>query len=95
MAKWRMFFRRSIGNRYARLNFTKRGFGYSLGLPSLRHSRHSTGRVTDTAGIPGSGLYWRRTTSMRNERPAGRRQLGGSVEEALALSDEIDREPKV
>ena len=60
MAKFNFRFRRSVGNRFSRVNFTKTGIGYSAGVPGFRRSEHSTGRKTTTVGIPGTGMSWRK-----------------------------------
>ena len=43
-----------------RLNLSKTGVGVSAGVPGLRYSVHSSGRTTKTAGIPGTGVYYRK-----------------------------------
>jgi tetratricopeptide (TPR) repeat protein len=65
-----------------RLNLSKTGVGVSAGVPGLRYSVHSSGRTTKTAGIPGTGVYYRkdsragstsrtsRSTSSRTAAPA-------------------------
>ncbi|MGI8623607.1 MAG: DUF4236 domain-containing protein [Solirubrobacteraceae bacterium] len=45
-----------------RLNVTKRGIGASVGVGPLRRSWHSTGRRTSTFRVPGTGLYWTKST---------------------------------
>lgn len=88
---WHSLFRRSIGTRRFRLNFTKRGVGASIGVPGLRRSWHSTGRRTTTVSIPGSGISWRKIEAglgpRTNEIPD---PPGGTVADALSLLDEID-----
>ena len=60
MAGFSSRFRRSIGNKFFRLNFTKTGVGVSAGVPGFRKSWHSSGRRTTTVGLPGSGLSWQK-----------------------------------
>lgn len=43
-----------------RINLSKTGVGVSAGIPGLRYSVHSSGRTTKTAGIPGTGVYYRK-----------------------------------
>ena len=43
-----------------RLNVTKSGLGVRVGPRGLGLSAHSSGKVTASAGIPGSGLYYRK-----------------------------------
>lgn len=41
-----------------RLNVGKTGVSISAGIPGFRKTIHSSGRVTTSVGIPGSGLYY-------------------------------------
>ena len=41
-----------------RLNIGKTGVSISAGIPGFRKTIHSSGRVTTSVGIPGSGLYY-------------------------------------
>ncbi len=52
-----------------RLNISKTGIGISAGVPGLRYSVHSSGRTVRTAGIPGTGLYYRKDTYARGSGP--------------------------
>ena len=52
-------FRRSITLcKGVRLNVGKSGVSISAGIPGFRKTIHSSGRVTTSVGIPGSGLYY-------------------------------------
>lgn len=52
-------FRKSISlGKGVRLNVGKTGVSISAGIPGFRKTIHSSGRVTTTVGIPGSGLYY-------------------------------------
>lgn len=44
-----------------RLNLSKSGVGVSAGVPGLRGSINSSGRVTGTVGIPGTGVSYVKT----------------------------------
>lgn len=64
-------FRRSVSlGKGARINFTKKGVGFSVGTKGLRYSVHSTGRRTKSVGIPGTGLYYTKskTAKSRNRK---------------------------
>ena len=41
-----------------RLNIGKNGVSLSAGIPGFRKTIHSSGRVTTSVGIPGTGLYY-------------------------------------
>lgn len=59
-----------------RLNVSKTGIGGSVGIPGLRYSAHSSGRTTRTAGIPGTGMYFRTDSVVRSRKAftAGQRK---------------------
>jgi len=52
------FFRKSLGKGPLRINISKSGIGWSLGIPGLRFGRSATGRKYTRAGIPGTGIGW-------------------------------------
>jgi len=41
-----------------RINWTKRGCGFSLGIPGLRYGISPDGRRYISIGIPYTGFYW-------------------------------------
>ena len=52
-------FRKSISLcKGVRLNIGKTGVSISAGIPGLRKTIHSSGRVTTSVGIPGTGIYY-------------------------------------
>lgn len=51
-----------------RLNVNKRSVGLSAGVRGARVSVNSDGRSTRSAGIPGTGLYYRSQTGGRSRR---------------------------
>ena len=61
-----------------RLTFGKRSIGLSAGVRGARVSLNSSGRVTSSAGIPGSGLYWTESVSLK-----GSRKTSGRTEETF------------
>ena len=52
---WR--WRRSMRSGPFRITFSKKGIGYSVGIPGLRVGRSPTGKKFMSQGIPGTGLY--------------------------------------
>jgi len=50
-----------------RLTVGKSSIGISAGVPGARVSLNSRGRVTTSAGIPGSGLYWTESKSVKKK----------------------------
>jgi hypothetical protein len=53
------FFRKSLGKGPLRINLSKSGIGWSLGIPGLRFGRSAKGQKYTRVGIPGTGLGWR------------------------------------
>ena len=53
---WR--FRRVVSKGPFRLNVSRRGAGWSVGIPGLRYGRSAGGTPYVSIGFPGLGLYW-------------------------------------
>lgn len=53
-----------------KLNLGKNGMSVSTGVPGFRKTFHSSGRVTTSVGIPGTGLYYvdTKNTKTQNDR---------------------------
>jgi hypothetical protein len=51
-----------------RLNFSKRGFGISAGVPGARLSVSSKGRVTGSTGIPGTGMRYTESVNLKSKK---------------------------
>jgi hypothetical protein len=72
-------FRKSIRlGKYARINLGKKSMGLSVGVRGARMSFNTKGRQTTSVGIPGSGLYYTSTSSLKK----GRRRAGQDVQTA-------------
>lgn len=56
-----------------KLNFGKSGMSLSTGIPGFRKTFHSSGRVTTSVGIPGTGMSYV-TTENKNNASHGQRQ---------------------
>lgn len=50
-----------------KLNFGKTGMSVSAGVPGFRKTFHTSGRVTTSVGIPGTGLYYVDTKNTRTQ----------------------------
>ena len=56
-----------------KLNFGKTGMSISTGVPGFRKTFHTSGKVTTSVGIPGTGIYYvdtKNTTKTNNRRNA-------------------------
>lgn len=51
-------FRKSINFGIFRLNASKTGLGWSVGVPGARYTKMANGRSKTTASIPGTGISW-------------------------------------
>lgn len=49
------------------LNISKKGLGLSAGPKGLKVSRSAQGRITGSAGVPGSGISYRSTLNSNDE----------------------------
>ena len=74
-----------------RLNFGKSSVGISAGVPGARVSLNSSGRVTGTAGIPGSGLYWVESRSIKKKRAKSKspRKAASTRREETIIDEKI------
>lgn len=60
-----------------KLNFGKTGMSVSTGVPGFRKTFHTSGRVTTSVGIPGTGLYYvdtKNTRTQNNRRTQARQE---------------------
>ena len=53
-----------------KLNFGTTGMSVSTGVPGFRKTFHTSGRVTTSVGIPGTGLYYVDTKNTRTGNPS-------------------------
>ena len=51
-------FRKSVNIGPVRLNASKSGFGWSIGVPGARYTKMANGRDRVTASLPGTGISW-------------------------------------
>jgi hypothetical protein len=74
-----------------RLNFGKSSVGISAGVPGARVSLNSSGRVTGSVGIPGSGLYWVESKSIKKKRAKAKssRKVASTRTEETIVDDEV------
>jgi len=55
------FFRKSLGRGPFRINLSKSGVGFSLGMRGLRIGRSANGRTYTRASRPGTGIGWQKS----------------------------------
>jgi hypothetical protein len=70
MAKWQFRKSKSLLGGLVKLNLSKKGLGYSIGVPGIRISRSADRKIRRTLSIPGTGL---RKTELVGKVPARRR----------------------
>ena len=71
-------FRKSFGNKFFRVTFSNKGVSTSAGVPGARISVSSKGRVTGSAGIPGSGLYYTKSKNISSGNNSSSASQGGA-----------------
>jgi hypothetical protein len=52
-----------------RINLSRRGVGYSLGVPGVRFGKDATGRQYQAYSVPGTGLYSRKYSPSETKAP--------------------------
>ena len=62
-------FRKSINFGIFRVNASKTGLGWSVGIPGARYTKMANGRSRATACIPGTGLSWVEETKKPEPEP--------------------------
>jgi hypothetical protein len=74
-----------------RLTVGKSSVGISAGVPGARVSLNSSGRVTTSAGIPGSGLYWTESKSLKKKAAKSKspRTVASTRTEETIVDDEV------
>jgi hypothetical protein len=85
---WR--FRKVFSTGPFRLNLSRRGVGWSWGVPGLRYGVSADGRRYLSVGFPGLGLYW-----IKYLGPAARdagRALPLEPESQVTSADPLDRQ---
>ena len=68
-----------------RLNFSKRGIGYSWGVRGFRVGRNARGQTIRTLSIPGTGLYRRDYISSDMSSPSGASRGAGCLTIILGI----------
>ncbi len=89
-------FRKRIGIGPFGLNLSRRGVGYSVGVPGARVTKSAAGKNYLTFGIPGTGLSW--SKDLGNRRSIDPGQEAADVIEptegiAAPVTDEDSRPP--
>lgn len=59
-------FRKSFGNKFFRVTFSNKGVSTSAGVPGAHVSVSSKGKITKSVGIPGSGVYYTKSSKFIN-----------------------------
>jgi len=68
-----------------KLNFGTTGMSVSTGVPGFRKTFHTSGRVTTSVGIPGTGLYYvdTKNTKKQSDRRTSQTQSSRSTDNSL------------
>lgn len=83
-------FRKSVNIGPFRVNASKSGLGWSVGVPGARYTKMANGRTRTTASIPGTGISWVEESKKRPVKPTYVRYRRNWMDR---LVDKIDRQP--
>lgn len=72
---WR--WRKRLGRGPFQVTLSKKGIGWSVGIPGLRYGRSPSGKTYVSQGIPGTGLY--KITYLGGKKQAAPQLPGGTV----------------
>lgn len=61
-------FRKSIKIGPVRVNFSKKGVGYSVGTKGYRVTKRTDGKIQETYNIPGTGISYVNTKQVKNQK---------------------------
>ena len=88
-------FRKSINIcKGVRLNVGTKGLSVSLGTKGLHHTIHTSGRMTSTIGLPGTGLSYVKTSSWKKKKKTENRKRI-SEETGQAKSTEMEKNERL
>jgi hypothetical protein len=79
---WR--FRRVISGGPFRLNLSRSGIGWSVGIPGMRYGRSATDAPYVSLGFPGLGLYW---FKYLRDRRSGERRITSTMSSEPGRTD--------
>lgn len=81
-----------------KLNFGKTGMSVSAGVPGFRKTFHTSGKVTTSVGLPGTGIYYvdtKNSHANNSQRNTRANQVGTPTDfnySANTVQDETDKE---
>ena len=70
-----------------KLNISKSGVGVSAGVPGLRGSINSSGRVTGTVGIPGTGVSYVKTKTIGKKSKSSSKNASSKTSDKKAVTE--------
>lgn len=78
-------YRKSIKvGKFFRINVSKSGIGYSIGVPGARYTVSANGRRTITAGIPGTGISYSQSVGGNSRRSQSHTYNQPTVDSGIA-----------
>ena len=70
-------YRKSVNFGGVRINASKSGLGWSVGVPGVRYTKMANGRTRATASIPGTGISWVSESKKQSEIDETEEELTG------------------
>lgn len=74
-------FRKSVNFGPLRVNASKSGLGWSVGVPGARYTKMANGRTRTTASIPGTGISWVEESKKEQKSVANPKKIVSNTEE--------------
>ena len=76
-------YKKSLNFGPVRLNASKTGFGWSVGVPGARYTKLANGRTRMTTSIPGTGISWVEESKKQKQQPT---QVNTGTERATKMT---------
>ena len=88
-------FKKSVSFGPFRATLSKSGISFSAGIKGARITKKANGNVMSTIGIPGTGIYYTKETSMKNKQYKIIKEKNLSQKEIEQMTlNQISQEPK-
>lgn len=76
-----------------KINFGKTGASLSLGTKGFHKTFHTSGKVTTSFGLPGTGIYWTETSNPRRSSSSSSRSTRSTQRQDISRRERIVAEP--
>ena len=60
-------FKKSVGGKGFKVNLNKKSVGFTVGTKGANFTANSSGKITKSAGLPGTGLWYQKVDNTKEE----------------------------